>query len=89
MGYWQDWLSENGIEPDEARKIVVETFLGTALLAQSEEQQSFENLTTKVASKKGVTAAGLQSIRELELEGILRMSFNKSVRRNQELGKRN
>jgi len=87
MAYWQDWVSEHGIDPEEARKIVVETFLGTALLAQKEAGQSFHSLTEKVASKKGVTAAGLESIRELELEGMLRMSFNKSVRRNQELGR--
>ena len=87
MQYWQEWVVEHGVSEEEARKIVVETFLGTAQLAERERDQSFENLTTKVASKKGVTAAGLQSLRELELEGILRMSFNKAVIRDRELGK--
>ena len=87
MQYWQDWIQEHGIDQAEAKKIITETFLGTAQLAASEDEMSFNQLTDKVASKKGVTAAGLESMRELELEGILRMSFNKAVMRDHELGK--
>lgn len=89
MKYWQDWIEEYGYEPEVARKIVIETFLGTAQLAAEEEDMSFHQLTERVASKKGVTAAGLQSMRELELEGILRMSFNKALMRDHELAKEN
>ena len=89
MKYWQDWIEEHGIEPEVARKIVIETFLGTAELAKNDEETSFHQLTERVASKKGVTAAGLASMRELELEGILRMSFNKSLMRDKELAKEN
>lgn len=87
MSYWQEWIQEHGIEPEEARKIVVETFVGAGEMARKEDL-SFEQLTEKVASKKGVTAAGLSAFRELELEGILRMSFNKSLIRNRELGQK-
>lgn len=89
MKYWQDWIEENGIEPEIARKIVIETFLGTAQLAGESPDLSFDQQTVKVASKKGVTAAGLSSMRELELEGILRMSFNKALMRDHELAKEN
>ncbi len=89
MQYWQDWIEEHGIESVEARRIVTETFLGTALLALDESELSFSQLTEKVSSKKGVTAAGLASMRELELEGILRMSFNKALMRDHELAKQN
>ena len=89
MKYWQDWIEENGFESDVARQIVVDTFLGTAELAKKESGLSFHQLTEKVASKKGVTAAGLQSLRELELEGLLRMSFNKALMRDHELAKEN
>ena len=61
--------------------------MGTASLAAQDTDVTFEQLTQKVASKKGVTAAGLQSMRELELEGILRMSFNKALMRDHELAK--
>ena len=89
MKYWQDWISENGIDPEVARKIVIETFIGTARLAQETPDLSFDQQTVRVASKKGVTAAGLSSMRELELEGILRMSFNKALMRDHELAKEN
>jgi pyrroline-5-carboxylate reductase len=87
MQYWQDWIEEHGIDGDEARQIVTETFLGTAMLAAQEADLSFQQLAQKVASKKGVTAAGLESMRELELEGILRMSFNKALMRDHEIAK--
>lgn len=89
MQYWQDWIEEYGLEAEDARKIVVETFLGTVELAAQDEGTSFTQLTEKVASKKGVTAAGLSSMRKLELEGILRMSFNKALMRDHELAKEN
>lgn len=89
MQYWQDWIEEHGIDSTTARKIVTETFLGTALLASEDPDVNFHQLTEKVASKKGVTAAGLESMRELELEGILRMSFNKALMRDHELAKEN
>jgi pyrroline-5-carboxylate reductase len=41
----------------------------------------------KVASKKGITQAGLESMRELEIERALRYSFEKAALRNQELAK--
>lgn len=89
MQYWQDWIEEHGIESDKARAIVTETFLGTAQLAAEDTELSFQQLAEKVSSKKGVTAAGLASLRELELEGILRMSFNKALMRDHEIAKQN
>ncbi len=89
MKYWQDWIQEYGFEPEIAKKIVVETFLGAALLAEENEETTFHQLTERLASKKGVTDAGLLSLRELELEGILRMSFNKALMRDHEIGKEN
>jgi pyrroline-5-carboxylate reductase len=40
-----------------------------------------------VASKKGVTEAGLNSMRETDLERALRVSFEKAYLRDRELGK--
>ncbi len=87
MMYWQDWIEERGFEPEVARKMVVETFLGAALLADQSKGAPLEELQSKVTSKKGVTAAGLQSMRELEIERALRYSFEKAALRNQELAK--
>jgi pyrroline-5-carboxylate reductase len=87
MMYWQDWIEERGIDPTEARQMVVHTFLGAAELAAKNGDLPLEELQSKVTSKKGITAAGLESMRELEMERILRISFEKAALRNQELGK--
>lgn len=85
MSYWQEWIEEHGIEPEVARSIVVQTFLGTAALAEN-STESLEDLQNKVVSKKGMTAAGLESMRTLEVEGLMRLSFNKAAVRSKELG---
>lgn len=87
MSYWQDWIEERGIDPHTARKITVETFLGASLLSSTEPDQRFDELVNRVASKKGVTEAGLDSMRKLELERALRLSFEKAWMRNQEIAK--
>lgn len=87
MMYWQEWIEEHGFESEVARKMTVETFLGTSLLASQQSGVPLEDLLYKVTSKKGVTMAGLQSMRELEIERALRYSFEKAALRNQELAK--
>ncbi len=87
MIYWQDWLIEHGFEPDAARTMTVETFGGAADLANYLKKSSIEELQNHVASKKGVTAAGLESMRELEIERALRISFEKAALKNAELSK--
>jgi pyrroline-5-carboxylate reductase len=85
MLYWQEWLEERGIDADLAQKMTVHTFLGTAELALASEPQSLADLQAKVTSKKGITAAGLDSLRELEVERLIRYSFEKSALRDREL----
>ncbi|MEK7356570.1 MAG: pyrroline-5-carboxylate reductase dimerization domain-containing protein, partial [Bdellovibrionota bacterium] len=85
MLYWQEWLEEHGFEPLLARKMVVQTFVGAATLAELSPEVPLAELQDRVVSKKGVTAAGLQSMRELELERGLRYSFEKAVIRDQEI----
>src|SRR5690606_33928190 len=87
MEYWQDWIEGYDIEPEVARQIVTQTFLGTALLAEKQDQMSFEDLQTQVTSKKGDTFAGLESMRELEIERLLRLSLEKALLRDTELSK--
>lgn len=87
MMYFQDWIEERGFDPQTARKLVVETFLGTAMLAAQNQDQNLEDLQSKVTSKKGVTLAGLESMREFEIERALRYSFEKAALRNRELAK--
>lgn len=86
MIYWQEWLEERGIAEPIARKITAQVFAGAAGLAADAQNTSFEELQKKVTSLKGVTAAGLDSMRELEIERALRISFEKAALRDQELG---
>lgn len=87
MQYWQEWLEEHDFHPEVAKAMTVKTFLGASQLAdQSANSVSFQDLQDNVTSKKGVTAAGLHSMRELEIERLLRYSFEKAVLRDRELG---
>lgn len=87
MMYWQDWILEHGFDAEAARTMTIETFVGAALLAAESKAVSLEELQNRVASRKGVTAAGLQSMRELEIERALRISFEKAALRNSEIAR--
>ena len=87
MQYWQEWLEEHGFDRETARAMTVQTFVGAAALAEGAPHTPIEELQERVVSKKGVTAAGLQSMRELEIERALRYSFEKAVLRDQELSR--
>lgn len=85
MMYWQDWIQERGFSDEDSKKMTVETFLGASLLAAQSAGIDIEELQARVTSKKGVTAAGLNSMRELEIERALRISFEKAALRSKEL----
>lgn len=85
MIYWQEWLEERGIDPALAQQMTIQTFVGASELALQSLPLSLEELQAKVTSKKGVTAAGLESLRELEMERLLRYSFEKAAIRDREL----
>lgn len=85
MIYWQEWLEERGIDSVEAQQMTIQTFRGASELALQSMPQSLNELQAKVTSKKGITAAGLASMRELDIERLLRYSFEKSAIRDGEL----
>lgn len=87
MQYWQEWIEEHGFDAEVARKMVVQTFLGAAEMAERSEETGIAELQDRVVSKKGVTFSGLQSMRELEIERALRYSFEKAALRDQELSR--
>lgn len=87
MMYWQDWIEEHGFTEEMSKKMTIETFLGASLLAAQSVGVDIEELQSRVTSKKGVTAAGLNSMRELEIERALRVSFEKAALRSQEISR--
>ncbi len=87
MIYWQDWMIEYGFDEEVAQNLTLETFLGASQLARASGNLTLEELQNRVASKKGVTEAGLQSMRDSEIERSLRVAFEKAGLRNQEMAK--
>ncbi|WP_413289932.1 pyrroline-5-carboxylate reductase [Bdellovibrio sp. HCB337] len=87
MMYWQDWIVEHGFDEETAKRMTLETFMGASMLAAQSKDIPFEELQSRVTSKKGVTAAGLQSMRELEIERALRISFEKAAMRSKEISR--
>jgi len=87
MTYWHEWMIEHGFDEEIAQKMTIETFLGASLLAQKSPDLGLEELQSRVTSKKGVTSAGLESMRELEIERALRISFEKAALRNKEMSR--
>jgi len=87
MMYWQDWIIEHGFDEETAKRMTIETFMGASMMAAQTKDIPFEELQARVTSKKGVTAAGLQSMRELEIERALRISFEKAAMRSKEISR--
>ena len=75
MQYWMEWLTGEGFPYEQAKKLVVQNFLGAGKLCQKQPSKSLADLQKEIISPEGVTHAGLKAMRELELERILRLSF--------------
>ncbi len=87
MQIWSEWLTEdNQFSKEEADRITEESFSGVMSLISS-NQKSFAKLQSEVTSKKGVTLAGLESMRNSEIDRVLRLGFAAALKRNIELGR--
>lgn len=87
MQNWQDWIEGYGFDKDIAKLVTAQTFLGAAKLSLDNMNLNFYELINQIASKKGVTEAGLTSMRETDIDRVLRISFEKALMRDKELGK--
>jgi pyrroline-5-carboxylate reductase len=87
MTYYCEWLESHGFTKTEARKLIETTFQGAGLMASLSPTKSLEVLIAQVASKKGVTASGLDSMRALEVDRSIRMSLDSAQKRNEELAR--
>ena len=85
MEYWQEWLLGEGFTKEQAKQLSLKTFLGTSAMAEKRKNKSFSELQTEIVSKKGVSQAGLDNMRKLELERILRLSFEQAQLRLKEI----
>ena len=87
MEYWQEWLLGEGFTTAQAKQLSLKTFLGTSLMAEKRKNKSFSELQQEIVSKKGVSQVGLDNMRKLELERILRLSFEQAQLRLKEISR--
>lgn len=84
MQIWSEWLEEMGFDKESSEEITKISFGGVAEMLK-ESSESFSSLQSKVTSKKGVTLAGLESMRSLNLDGVLNKSFAAALKRSKEM----
>jgi pyrroline-5-carboxylate reductase len=73
-------IMKEGIEPEIAKKMIAQTFLGSGKLMSSTDE-SFEALRNSVASKGGTTEAGLRTLKEQKFQNILEEAIENSLKR--------
>lgn len=86
MQIWTEWLEEKGFSPEESLTMTSKTFLAASLLA-NKQNLSLTQLQSQVASKKGVTAEGLESFRSMNLDRTLRVGFENALLQNRKLNR--
>ena len=86
MKYMVDAASKKGLPKEIAYKLAAQTMFGTGKLL-IEKNISFDELISMVASKKGVTLAGLDVLKKHKVNKILEKMVNAAIKRSKELGK--
>jgi len=82
---YQRAVTAQGFTPDEARRLVLETLLGSLLLAE-ESGEAFEDLRNAIMSKGGTTQAGVDALnRDGRLDESLDAAVSAAYRRAVEL----
>ncbi|MBI2655845.1 pyrroline-5-carboxylate reductase [Candidatus Woesearchaeota archaeon] len=77
---------KNGLPKETAYKLAAKTALGTGKLL-IEKNLSPDELIKMVASKKGVTLAGLKVLDKNKTSKIIEKTINAAIKRSKELGK--
>lgn len=77
---------KNGLQKEMAYKLAAKTALGTGKLL-IEKNLSPEELIKMVASKKGITIAGLNVLNKNKASKIIETTINAAIKRSKELGK--
>ncbi len=77
---------KNGLQKEMAYKLAAKTALGTGKLL-IEKNLSHDELIKMVASKKGVTLAGLKVLNKSKTNKIIEKTINAAIKRSRELGK--
>ncbi len=87
MTLFEEWVGEHEFSSETSKQMVLQTFLGATQLALSKPENTFEELQNQVASKKGVTAAGLNALREFELDRVIRLGLDAAQKQNEDFNR--
>ncbi len=77
---WYQKILEEGINPEIAKKMIDQTFLGSGKLMKM-SNESYEELKDNVTSKGGTTEAGLKVLKESGFERLIMASLEESIKR--------
>ncbi len=75
-----------GLEPEVARNLSIQTFLGTAKLL-AETGMEPQTLVDMVSSPKGTTVAGRQVLESSDYVGVIEKTIQAAAERSKELGR--
>lgn len=76
---------DGGLEADLAKDLVVQTLIGAGEMLKASDDSAAE-LRRKVTSPNGVTAAGIETLRENEFQDAIKACVTSAVSRSRELG---
>lgn len=82
--YIENSLKKHGINDVDSRKLIAQTFFGSSKLMINSNSE-FATLCEQVTSKKGVTFAALESMRENNINQNIDIAFDKALNRIEEM----
>lgn len=85
LALFEEEAQRIGFSPEQAQEIVHQMFLGAAEITE-EEHRSFAAWRDAVASKGGVTIAGIATFSKRDFSGMMREVFDAALKRTRELG---
>ncbi len=85
-GHFIAAAEKEGLAPDVARRLVVETLYGSARVLQDIDEDCMD-LVRKVATPGGTTEAGLSALADGKMPDVLAEMVHRATSRSQELGK--
>ncbi|HLT23025.1 MAG TPA: pyrroline-5-carboxylate reductase [Bacteriovoracaceae bacterium] len=80
-----DSLTQWGVAPDEAKKMVTQLFKGSASLMESKSNETLDELIDEVTSKGGVTIEAINSFKNANLESISQKALEAAYKRSEEI----
>jgi pyrroline-5-carboxylate reductase len=86
MEYLVSATTKKGLDSEQAKRLVIQTCLGAAKMAQA-SNQSIATLRQNVTSKKGITAEALNVFEKSDLVGIVENAIDVNISKAKEISR--